>query len=139
MGSHYCSLIDRFCKQLNSNKSIRPCLECIASTLMLIIIIDESSRIGKQYTLMTSNPMVSPMFNCNSSIRMDKFVHDRDRMKTPDDHFHWVAYIVSLLLDNGTQKASCIWLLLYYTPWHRSTMYDSWLCPLSSLYGSAVY
>ena len=30
--------------------------------------------------------MVSPMFDYNSSIHMDKFVHDRDRMKTPGDH-----------------------------------------------------
>ena len=88
---------------------------------------------------MTGNPMVSPMFDYNSSIHMDRFVHDQDWMKTPGDHFHWAAYTVHLLLDNGTQKANCIWLLLYCTPRHRSTMYDSWLCPLSSLYGSVMY
>ena len=46
VGLHYCPLIDRFCKRLDSNKSIRPCLGCTASTSTLIIIIDESSCIG---------------------------------------------------------------------------------------------
>ena len=40
VGLHYCLLIDRFYKWLNSNKSICPSLECIAGTSMLIIIID---------------------------------------------------------------------------------------------------
>ena len=46
VGLHYCLLIDKFCKQLDSNKSISPCLECTAGTSTLIIISDESSRIG---------------------------------------------------------------------------------------------
>ena len=46
VGLHYCLLIERFCKQLDSNKPICPCLECTTGTSTLIIIIDESSRIG---------------------------------------------------------------------------------------------
>lgn len=57
---------------------------------------------------MTDNPMVYPMFNCNSSIRMDRFVHDRDQMKTLGDHSPWAAYIVTVFLDNDTQTTSCI-------------------------------
>ena len=51
---------------------------------------------------MTGNPMVSPMFDCNSSIRMDKFVRDQDQMKTLGDHSPWAVYIVPLFLDHGT-------------------------------------
>ena len=45
-GLHYHLLIDRFYKRIDSNKSIRPFLQCTAGTSTLIIIIDESSRIG---------------------------------------------------------------------------------------------
>ena len=38
--------------------------------------------------------MVSPMFDYNPSIRMDRFVRDRDRMKTPGEPFPWAAYLV---------------------------------------------
>ena len=51
---------------------------------------------------MTGNPIVSPMFDYNSSIHMEIFVHDQDRMKTLGDHAPWAAYTVFSLLDDGT-------------------------------------
>ena len=69
---------------------------------------------------MTNNPMVSPMFDYNSFICMDRFIHDREQMKTlGDDHIHfynvtpWATYIIISLLDCGTQRTSCFWLSLY--------------------------
>ena len=66
---------------------------------------------------MTDNPMVSSVFDYNSFIRMDRFIHDWYWMKTLGySYIHlydvtpWVAYIILSLLDFGTQRTSCSYL-----------------------------